>query len=236
MKRSSQAGSAFFLILIGIALFAALSYAFLQGSRTATSELGKDQARLVANEIISYAASLQKAVDTLRLRGCLDTELNFTHPLDVGNLLVNPNSPSDKSCDLFDMNGGKLSFSGIDIKALDTAYASQVALGYGLAVPTGDIANEGVGSAQNDLAIVAPFVKKEVCTMINNIVGITNPNDSPPVSTVDLNYSPFAGTYNSGTGGLAGVNNTAKGKSIGCIEASNWGPDVYFFFAMLVAR
>lgn len=237
MKRThAQSGSVFFLILVGIALFAALSYAMIQGGRSSASNLSKDQARLAANELVSYATSLQKAVDKLRLSGCKDTELNFHHPLDVGNQLVNPTSPSDKSCDLFSVNGGNLTVSSMPPNTLDKTYESQTALGYGVLVPTGDVANDTVGTTANELAGVAPFINKQVCMAINQIAGIANPGDSPPITTASWNYTPFTGTYNSSSGGVSGNNNTAKGKSFGCIETSSWSPGMYFFFVNLVAR
>ncbi|MGM0422843.1 MAG: DUF1566 domain-containing protein [Pseudomonadota bacterium] len=97
-----QNGNALFLILIGVALFAALSYAVTQSSRG-----GGDIER--EKRMIDQAASkecnitVKRAVKKLKLFGGCDTS-EISYELADGTN-PNPDAPADKSCHVFDPAG-----------------------------------------------------------------------------------------------------------------------------------
>ena len=93
-KRRSEHGNVLFLILIAVALFAALSYVVTQSSRSGSGNIGKEDAKLAAAEILNYVTSVQTAVQTLMLRReCGINKLTFDNPFD-NNAHVNPNAPA----------------------------------------------------------------------------------------------------------------------------------------------
>ena len=171
MRGSTERGSIFVLILVGIALFAGLSYAISRGSRSGTASLSNDQARLAAQEIISYANTVQKAVQTLRLRGCSDVQVSAENAGGaIGGLVsyVNSNAPSDKSCHIFDPAGGQ-----VLAKAADQAWHGE---GTANTMWLMNAANyhTGLGSDAPELSIVLPNLKQPICKAINTTIGIAN--------------------------------------------------------------
>lgn len=102
-------GNVLFLILIAVALFAALSYAVTQTSRSGDGGIDKDKARLAASEIAQYASSIEQAITRLKvLNRCKDTEINFENGVDAG--YANTGAPADDRCDVFSPAGGGISF------------------------------------------------------------------------------------------------------------------------------
>ena len=102
---SATKGNVLFLILIAVALFAALSYAVTQSSKTGGSNIGKDKAKIIASEIIQYATSVEQAVSRITLmNGCTDTQISFENPIVSG--FINPNAPADKRCHILHLDGG----------------------------------------------------------------------------------------------------------------------------------
>jgi len=80
----NERGNVIFLILIAIGLFAALSFSFSKGNRGSTTIIDKEQATLIATEIINYARSIKNAVHELQINGCDDTEISFENGITVG--------------------------------------------------------------------------------------------------------------------------------------------------------
>lgn len=60
-----QSGNVLFLILIAVALFAALSYAVTQSTRTNGANADEDKAALIASQIVQMAAAVKTARDRL---------------------------------------------------------------------------------------------------------------------------------------------------------------------------
>lgn len=105
-------GNVLFLILIAVALFAALSYAVTQSSKTGGDSIGKDKAKLIAAQIMQYASSIEQAIVRIMLiNGCSDTTISFDNPFVGYN---NASSPADKRCHVFDANGGGVSYQKIE--------------------------------------------------------------------------------------------------------------------------
>ncbi len=104
-KYNKQRGSVFFYILLGVVLFGALAFTVSRGMRGKQADTMTDrQAEISASEILDYAQKLGHAVDKLRRNGCSENEISFENPLIGG--YINANSPVDKSCHIFEPEGG----------------------------------------------------------------------------------------------------------------------------------
>ena len=105
MKR----GNVLFLILLAIALFAVLSYAVTQSSRSSGRDAAAENAITDAAQITQYATLVEQTVTRLRLsNGCRDTQISFAADsdgdgnwYDADDDYHNPNAPSDFSCHVF---------------------------------------------------------------------------------------------------------------------------------------
>lgn len=180
-RTPTESGSAFFLILIGIFLFAGLSYAIMQSSRTSVATLTQEQARVAAQELMAYGEAIRKAVQTLRLRGCSDTQINFA-PANYN--AVNPLAPADKSCDVFDQAGGAVQF----IKP--TQWENELATYHDYWI-NGQSAVKDVGTSAPELILWTLNIKREICEQIRKLT-----NTEEFYETVGSHTEPFEGEYN----------------------------------------
>jgi hypothetical protein len=139
--------------------------------------------------------------------------------------LTNPSSPPDKTCHLFDPNGGKV---------VDT----QIQKSWLLQDPddnywwfNGEIPVEGVGTAAPELVAMASGLYPNICNALNQtVMGKDMESESIGSAT-----NSFIGTYPpalaDGIGDDPG--SIYNGKTSGCMDV---GGDYYVYYVVLLAR
>lgn len=199
--RTSARGTALFLILMTVALFAALSYAVTQSGRGAGG-ISKEQLDLGLAEALSYMEQVGQAVDRMILTGrCTQYTIRFWHPdrINAGN----PSHYGDGSnpeCQVFDMQGGGVPYK-LRPKALGGVGADEypvsgfAVLGLGKDNLTD---NDGDGHADGTDLVIWINVSKEACLRVNDRLGINNPSGLPPIGAVSGAgvISPGTSLYN----------------------------------------
>ncbi len=221
-KNPSQSGSAFFIILIAIFMFAALSYALMQGSRTSAANLTAEQARLAAQEILSYADTVSKTVHKLRLSGCSETQINFVTP-DTAAWMTNPLAPSDKSCDVFDMAGGKVNYEYIPEAARKLTDPTAKYWWF-----NSELRVQGIGTTNTELVLWATDLKYEVCVALNKILM----DKLPWPEVTATNTTGFVGTYVPLANGFGDdPGSPYNGKAAGCMGDTSWSAMYYTVIA-----
>jgi len=227
-----QSGSALIIILVAIALFAGLSWAVSQGSRSSASALTQDQARLAAQEIIAYGDAIANAVQTLKLRGCADTQLNFANTswIEVdGTTHIHPtghNPTAASGCGVFVVGEGNVQIKNFPFNYYDSAASGTTNIG-SARIRVGSLAGVGVATS-NEIYFHVPRLKKDVCMAINNILGVSNmPNDTPTISVIGADYSGALGT----SAPYTDIDGMLAGKSTFCMNDGN-----YKYYRTLVVR
>ena len=238
-KVHRESGSAFFIILFAIAMFAALSYAVMRSGGFSTSALTREQATMAAQEIIAYGETISKTVQTLKLRGCLETQLGFEntvwkqangtlqHP--VGH---NPGMGGD-ACNVFSPTGGKASPIIVPadpiFKVTDPTHPET---GHGIVFSVSVV---GVGSTQNDLVLIFHYIHPSVCREINKLLNLTQSNV--------LIEDSWAGAprYDGGFLGTAQIGEESSvlvGQTQGCIKwtGSGYGDSDVNYYKVLLTR
>jgi hypothetical protein len=243
--RNSENGSIFFIILLAVVMFGMLSYAVSQGSRSSAAALTREQARSAAQEIISYGNAIQKGVATLRLRGCSDTQLDFTNGgksmRGNGNAYdyTNPNSPDDDSCDVFSINGGKVTPQLLSSGYVDSASISPAFMDVRSFVVTATRMaglGEDSGAGGTDLIIWIGRLRPEVCMAVSDLLDVDNPGTppEPPIDDFDCDGTIFNGAYTSCANAVGDIPELT-GKSAYCSGYDDSGP-MYNYFQVLVVR
>lgn len=216
MARSpTQNGNVFFIILLAIFMMGALSYAVFQGSRTSAVTLSADQAKLASSEILAFADVVGKSVQTLRLRGCADTQISF-EPIPYH---VNPLAPSDKSCNVFDTNGGKVTYVHSDPSWIVNGSTTEWWF-------NGETAVEGLGTSNPELIFWISNLKPEICQALNQkVLG-----KDPVIENIGTQTTGFNGTYNLVADGIGDDSPTDiyKGAAQGCSKGN--------FYSVLITR
>lgn len=245
-----QNGNILFIIIVAIGLLAALMMSLSKSERY-SDNMDREDMILQIRELYTYGQTLEKALNKVMLQnGCDIVELTFDHP-DLANYntsgyYLNPNSPADKHCHIFEPEGGGVKYQ--------TPPEMSQALGadeYGIIINTGIKGVGGIAEtngAGSDL-MLHTRVTKNACLQINKDQNITNTGDNPPYwASGYLQPIPYAPTRIfpcltcSGTDGFTNgyvfangaVFPELKGKKIGCYHTG--ADDIYNFYYVLLAR
>lgn len=230
-RQGAQSGSAIVWVLVMVALFAALSYVVSSGFRAGESNLSKEKVDLIATEILDYAQSIKQAVQTLQINGCNETEISFQANNNSGNY-NNTYSPVDKSCHVFDPNGGSLLYITPNPNGLDNDRSAEHL--YGRYFFNGQTTIENLGdNLKDDLLIITSWLKEDVCKAINRKLFSETTIVLEPASFA--NISSFFGVFDYANSNINLSSNTKQnGATAACFESTNHGG--YHFFHALIVR
>lgn len=235
-----EEGNALFLILIAVALFAALSCAITQSGRGGGT-VRKEQSTLDAAKIIQYAGSVGQVISRMRLAaGCSETQISFENGSEGG--YVNVGAPADKSCHVFNSNGGAAVWQ--DPPSGSNTDGSPYSFVGGPVVHSRDGANSTGVDINADLVIYLFRVTEEICQAINTGLGISGiPLDGGSIPPA----VKFVGTYDKADNinGIVDVPQPSPcivapgtglcGKMSGCFK-ENMGGQRYIFYNVLISR
>ncbi len=249
--QSAQQGNILFLILIAVALFAALSFAITQSTRSGGADVSKEKTQLLVDQLSQYSAVIANAITRVILNnGCTINTIDFRSQLwaldeyDIRGASGGPPSPSSGFCDIFSQNGGAVIWQAPPVEAVPVA-GGQYAI-------SGRVAIQGVGTTDNEL-LLALEVTRAVCIRANEQDGAQNPGGNPPVlndpnsrfETPIANwkaFGPFTIDNNGGnrfpgflTVGSPGNAPELNGHQMGCYETSP-GTGIYVFYQVLMPR
>lgn len=220
MHSSGQRGNVLFLILIAVVLFAALSYAVSNSSRSG-GDPGKEASDINASQLLEQLTSIRSAVNRMLLVGCKDKTLisyEGAPTTGLGDIYGNTvKYPSDTKCLVFHPSGGGLSYSNISDNVLDSAFSSNAVFKRVIFVRNFNI----MGSVAFSQDIIVPFVKDDVCKKINSkLFGKT----AIPQTTSTAFDQTFRGGFSSGafyscpTNPVSGTSDC--GATEGCFKAA----------------
>ncbi|OFW89221.1 MAG: hypothetical protein A3J37_04815 [Alphaproteobacteria bacterium RIFCSPHIGHO2_12_FULL_45_9] len=215
-NRRSERGNVLFLILIAVALFAALSYAVTQSTRSGGGDASRETNLVNAAGITQYPASIKTAITRMVISNSVNPEeLLFDTPSTFGSLATD----EDKANAVFYPTGGGASY----VEAPASVMASNT-LGTWHFNGANRVVNIGTTEASlstTDADIIAflPGVKKAVCDSIHAKLGIspTYTVITTIDTTSDMNYA------NQGidiTGGGSITSTALDGQPQGCFSDS----------------
>lgn len=235
--RNGERGSVLIYIFIAIVVFAALSFAVSRGNREGVATVDRERADLQATQILDYTGMIRRSLQNMKINGIKDTEICFDHT-SWGFATYNHAGCSKDANKVFLPKGGGSSFQAPGEQLLDESLRAQA--GWNQWHFTG--ANRVVGVGEdcttdgecNELLLVLPYVKREICAALNRRLqvndGQTIPQDDP---SFDIT-KPYAGAYVAGDAlNVAALN----GKRSGCFQANGTPSNGSFvFYAVLSAQ
>lgn len=245
-KDNRESGNVLFIILICVALFAALTAAMNQSSRsTSTSMLSDQQARLLATEIIQYGNTLEQAVQRLMLKGCSETQLDFSNDVWTthGGTVIYPTphaSALAPDCSVFHPPAGGAA-------ALNTPEAATGLMAGITSINTGRTAGAirsfpipSMGENNRpELLYLANYIRKDVCIQLNDLLNVNNPNGAPPKTGVfDGGAYQYAGAFYDKTP-ITDPSGALIGKKAFCATTSSDDEPIdfdYIYFHALLVR
>lgn len=233
-----EQGNVLFLILIAVALFAALSYAITQSSRSSGNSINKETAETKAAALIQYANLMASEVQRARLGDNIaDHGFDFHDGAGPSNSNANANCTNEK-CRMFNSpNPGRMSSVKFDESYIDPRYRARSPFyggGEGQETRFLSIQVVDIGTTENDLVLVIYGISPEICRAVNRQLWKEDvyPNEFYGTETF------YSGTLSSFPTGIAVFGEESnnnyywKAKNAGCIGRENisqpYGGDFYF--------
>lgn len=177
-------GNVLFLILIAVALFAALSFAVVNSTRTGDDGgVQKTTDRLKAQQFIDFGDNVRLAVQRLRINGVSTANLDFGRNATGSNAVFHP-------------DGG----GAVWIEPPLNAQGPSGPYVWNFELPSGGWDVDGVGSIAPDTFIWIVGLSEGVCREINGLMGHASeiPLDSVGNSIVEAYEGEHAFCYSDG--------------------------------------
>lgn len=217
-RRRSESGNVLFLILIAVVLFAALSYAVTQSSRSGGGDANSETNRIGGAQLTQYPSGIRTAIVRMVINGTDASEVSFNVPADFENLCVTSPTDCNNAWGVFHPSGGGATydFGSADVMAGGSQGTwhfnskNQIAL-----IGTSEADNDpAVGSPSADIVAFLSPIKQSVCEAINKKLGIASP--VPTESGIDISSDAVAAS-----GVKPGIAATNSGDTIGDVTTSH---------------
>ncbi|QQR69552.1 MAG: hypothetical protein IPI58_02485 [Alphaproteobacteria bacterium] len=234
-------------ILWVVAILAVLAAAIAAGSGAFNGDISAVSAKAQASAILGYTHEVKLAVDRVIAKGCTDTQVSFENPIVSG--YTNPNAPSDKSCHVFDVNGGGISYKYPPPQVLDASLSGYTGYGQYFFTSTLSVIGIGNGRTTTSLIMMMPHLNKKIANKINEINNITGSIGG--ISLCNFHYTSanyFIGNYYTPCGGFFDADGNARqqygteatanvaGHTSGCVLNNHAGSFEANCFKVLIAR
>lgn len=239
MRSKYQSGNVFFLILVAIALFAALSATVVQSGKGGNM-MKPEKAKIHAATILQYSSALESAVRRMQMSNdCADEDISF-YKDGITNAAYEHSPPQPNKCRVYEAEGGGMEYTKPNTDWFtDPNYAG---ISWGWHVDANHCFKH-VGTYAStctpvaiELAVSLLGVRKEVCMAINDRLGIANPNGAPPVDSNSIS-GYFDGVY--GPSGHINVGGASEleGKKAFCMQdIGGFSDQEYLFMHALIVR
>ena len=236
-KRTGERGNVLFLILIAVALFAALSYAVTQSSRSGGGDANKETNLVNSASITQYPAGVRTSVIRMMVSNGVDVDsLSFDPPSAFTTALT---TDVLKEANAFYPTGGGAThgLGPADIMADSTQHPWHF---------NADFEVENIGTsaagdeAGNDVIAFLAHLNTSVCKKINEQLGITsaNPSGLPEfaISAAEYDNDKLAADSPAIPATEEVLDGELSGQPFGCFIDTTPATDVNVYYHVLIER
>lgn len=229
-QRVSEKGNVLFLILIAVALFAALSYAVTQSSRSGGGDANNETNLISSAQITQYPSSIRTAIIRMMVSSNISANtLEFNAPSDFSAC-----TNSNARCVFHPAGGGATYVMAPEDVVTGTTPQPWVFNGQNEVNLVGTSAGSNNETATTtEIMAILPNVETAVCNRINSELGI----GAAAVADTNIDVATNLGTgtggtwvtaLGTGTGGTLGEGGAAalNGQAFGCF--SQGGVNYYY--------
>jgi hypothetical protein len=235
-KRYSESGNVLFLILIAVALFAALSYAVTQSSRSGGGDASSETNLISSASLTQYPAAIRTSIIRMIVSSNIDVEdLNFDLPADFATVCTA--TPSD--C-VFHPRGGGATYAPAPGDVMDDSTPADWSFNADF-----ELINLGLSNSDdtegNEIIAFLPGIKRAICNKINEqlnfatTIPVLSASRAGSATTTgylrnkdnDQLTMASTGDITLGTGGDE-ANAAFDGEAFGCFQNAASGDYVYF--------
>lgn len=244
--KGGESGNVLFLILIAVALFAALSYAVTQSTRSGAGDTASETNLISSAQLTQYPAGIRTSVVRMLINGIAVDDLLFNSPSDFGaggTNIIPEGSPLEQRA-VFHPQGGNATYQLAPADVVTQAPTGG-SIGQWFYNAQLQIQNIGITSTTdasgNDVVAFLPYISTGICRRMNEEVGL--PSTIPvetDVAFADIDYSienvsspstQFPTTDGAILNGSA--SNELRGQPFGCFTTTD---TVNVYYHVLVER
>ena len=239
--RPQESGNVLFLILIAVALFAALSYAVTQSSRSGAGDANSETNLISSASLTQYPASIRTAIIRMIISNNVSaTTLNFDPP-PYTNLSTNTLKAQGVFYPSTDSTapGGGATYAEAPADVMADNNPGTWYFSGSYAVENLGLASAGSG---NEIVAFLPGIKEAICTKINDELGIPTtdriltPDIDVTAAAVQMDYDYTFPTTTTATIGTTGGAASFDGQPFGCFQDNNLATTEYVYYHVLVER
>jgi hypothetical protein len=241
--KTNQKGNVLFLILIAVALFAALSYAVTQSSRSG-GDASRETNILNAAQLTQYPTSIRTAVLRLVIDGYQDTNILFNSPDDI---------TTSQAYEVFSSIGGGAVYQNAPSEIMQTGGINPTGIWFfNMDFEIPNLGRTNIPSLPgNELIAFLPGVTESVCSRINqeaNIISdatIANPVVAANTAgTADVGarknvrvIADYDGTHSILDTAITSPYGLLKGRAFGCYHDNNAATNApYVVYTVILER
>ncbi len=235
-SRVRESGNVLFLILIAVALFAALSYAVTQSSRSGGGNAGSETNLINSAQVTQYPASVRTAIIRMIVSSGITTaELQFNSPSDYGTCTTTAR------CVFHPSGGGATYVPASPDVVTGSSPQPWVFNGQNEVFRVGtSVGGDSETSATVEVMAILPNVDTAVCSKINEELGMGT--SIPPETGIDVSSNLGTGTggtwvtalASGSSGGTIGETTAAvlNGQAFGCFDQGG----VNYYYHVLIEQ
>ncbi len=221
-----DSGNAFFIILIGVVLFAALAFTFSKGIQQGGENISNRQAALIASDILTYGQKMARAVQAMVAHGSSENDISFEND-SIGGY-NNANCLAGSGCFVFKADGAGLIWQAPPANSNNSEP-------YFFGINQIGLDSEPLGPERQDLVMLLP-VKMSVCRQVNAMTTDEDIWTSPRALNSTI---PFQGDYTAPAGSGISWTTSPDIRPAGCF-CTDIAPcqrdDHFFVYYILHAR
>jgi hypothetical protein len=197
-NKRQERGNVFLFILLGIVLFAGLSFVISRGFQSeGTQKISDRRAELAASDIMAYVQKLERGINKIRNKSISENSISVEHNGAFVNTACDaaPDA-SFPGCQLFNSAGGAITPQDPGKDAHDGSdwfFTGSTCIG---GLGTGTTGCDSDGSSNEELLVILPNVNASVCTELNKKLNITG---IPADTGGSYSTTPFTGGFADGT-------------------------------------
>ncbi|MBX2833907.1 MAG: hypothetical protein KTR28_02945 [Micavibrio sp.] len=237
--RQNESGNVLFLILIAVALFAALSYAVTQSSRSGGGDTNNETNLVNSASLTQYPASVRTSILRMMVsNGAVDEELQFDYPVDFGDDCT----ANSANC-VFHPDGGGATYAEAPADVMADGQPGQWFFNRLF-----EIVNVGTnGSGGNDVIAFLPGITRGICERINEEMGLDIASIDVTNDFTDASYADNIADADVDGNGVSmedidgediGDTDAADlaGQPFGCMIDSSTTPNTFIYYHVLIEK
>ena len=233
INRANESGNVLFLILIAVALFAALSYAVTQSSRSGSGDASSETSMVNGAEITQYPAGVRTAIVRMIISNNITVDELYFDPTSAFSTTLTTTAQQQQA--VFHPAGGGATDQNAPPNLMDAAGTNPGGIWYfnaNFQIP--DIGTSSSDNTGNDLIAWLPGIKQAVCQKIDDSLGLPAiPVATAPVDLTTIEKTQEAGSFDAWAETFPAAAGTTfdsalKGQPFACFANASGGPYIYY--------